>query len=291
MCVGDVVNDIVVVPVTPVRPDTDTTARIRRAAGGSAANTAAWLGALGAPVDFVGSVGAADVAEHAERLRAQGVVPHLGVAEGLGTATIVIVVDGDGRAMLTDRGANAALDQVQVTDALLDDAAMLHLTGYSLFDGPRAAGVRRLIDRAHERGIEVSMNPGSTGYIADYGVERFVRDIAGVDVLLATADEAALLTGASDASAATTTLADRHGVAVVTGGSHPVLAAERGSAVIDVPVPAVELVDPTGAGDAMAAGFLAARLAGADLADSVRRGITAAARAIAIVGGRPPVGR
>ncbi|GAA2074433.1 PfkB family carbohydrate kinase [Pseudolysinimonas kribbensis] len=291
VCVGDVVNDIVVVPVTAVRPDTDTTARIRRAAGGSAANSAAWLGALGAPVDFVGSVGLADAAQHADRLAAHGVVPHLGIADGLETATIVIVVDGDGRAMLTDRGANAALDQGQVTDELLDAAGWLHVTGYSLFDGPRAPGIRRLIERAHERGITVSMNPGSVGYIADYGVERFAADTAGVDVLLANLDEAALLTATDDPSAATSALAVRHGTAVVTRGSLPVLAAEGGSAVLEVPVPAATLVDPTGAGDAMAAGFLAARLGGAGLAAAVGSGIATAARAIGIVGGRPPAAR
>jgi sugar/nucleoside kinase (ribokinase family) len=291
VCVGDVVNDIVVVPVTAMRADTDTTARIRRSPGGSAANTAAWLGALGAPVDFVGSVGLADADLHADRLRAHGVVPHLGVADGLETATIVIVVDGDRRTMLTDRGANAVLDQAQVTDALLDAAGSLHLTGYSLFDGPRAPGIRRLIERAHGRDIIVSMNPGSVGYIADYGVERFAADIAGVDVLLATLDEAALLTGVDDPSAATSALAERHGAAVVTRGPLPVLAAERASRVIEVPVPAVPLVDPTGAGDAMAAGFLAARLRGADPADAVAAGVATAARAIRLVGGRPPAGR
>lgn len=288
VCVGDVVNDIVVVPVTAIRADTDTTARIRRSAGGSASNTAAWLGALGAPVDLVASVGAADAEEHAARLRAHGVTPHLRIADGLETATIVIVVEGDGRAMLTDRGANAALGEADVTDALLDGAAILHLTGYSLLDGPRAVGVRRLIDRAHARGAEVSMNPGSVGYIADYGVERFVRDIDGIDMLLANRDEATLLTGEADSAAATRMLAERDALVVVTGGAAPVLIASRGSQVVEVPVPRAELVDPTGAGDAMAAGFLAARRDGADAVDAVAAGIAAAARVIRIVGGRPP---
>jgi sugar/nucleoside kinase (ribokinase family) len=287
VCVGDIVNDIVVAPLTAVRPDTDTTARIHRAAGGSAANTAAWLGALGAPVDLVATVGAADAEQHADRLRAHGVVPHLRVADGLETATIVILVDGDGRAMLTDRGANAGLDQAQVTDALLDAAGHLHLTGYSLLDGPRAAGIRTLIDRAHRRSMVVSMNPGSVGYIADYGADRFAADIAGVDLLIANLDEAVLLTGTEDARAAAGTLAERHGTAVVTRGSRAVVVARRGAAPIEVPVPGLDLIDPTGAGDAMAAGFLAALRAGADLEDAARSGIETAARAVSVSGARP----
>ena len=44
--VGDVINDIVVVPRGEVRPDTDTASTIRLRPGGSAANTAVWLGSL-----------------------------------------------------------------------------------------------------------------------------------------------------------------------------------------------------------------------------------------------------
>ena len=43
LVVGDVIDDTVVIPSGPIRPDTDTVSTIRRVAGGSAANTAAWL--------------------------------------------------------------------------------------------------------------------------------------------------------------------------------------------------------------------------------------------------------
>ena len=75
LVVGDVIDDTVVIPSGPIRPDTDTTSTIRRVAGGSAANTAAWLAALGADVSFVGAVGKADVARHAALL--PGVDAHL----------------------------------------------------------------------------------------------------------------------------------------------------------------------------------------------------------------------
>src|SRR4051812_39345940 len=83
--VGDVVNDIVVVPRGTIRVDTDTASTIRPRPGGSAANTATWLGSLGAEVDFVGSVGTADAAEHEEIFREYGVTPHLDSAIGLPT--------------------------------------------------------------------------------------------------------------------------------------------------------------------------------------------------------------
>jgi beta-glucanase (GH16 family) len=58
--VGDVINDIVVVPRGEVRPDTDTPSTIRPRPGGSAANTAVWLGSLGAPGDIKPEVDAVE---------------------------------------------------------------------------------------------------------------------------------------------------------------------------------------------------------------------------------------
>ena len=284
---GDIVDDIVVVPHGAIRADTDTTSTIRPRPGGSAANTAAWLGALGAPVDFVGSAGAADVERHAALLRAHGVEPHLTPHPELPTSTIVIVVDGEHRTMLTERGANAALAQEQVTDKLLAAAGVLHVTGYTLFDGPRAAGVQRLIARAHAAGVTVALNPGSAGYIADFGVDAFLAGIAGVDILLANAAEGALLTGAEQPGDIAQLLAESHGLAVLTRGAAPVVVAARGGIPVEVRVPAVQVVDPTGAGDAMAAGFLHGWLRGGDPVRAAEDGIRLAAQAVTRVGGRP----
>jgi ribokinase len=51
--------------------------------------------------------------------------------------------------------------------------------------------------------------------------------------------------------------------------------------------PAVAVVDPTGAGDAFAAGFLASRLAGGQPLASLETGARAGAQAVARLGGRP----
>ena len=57
LVVGDIITDIVAVHSGPVAVDSDTPARITTTAGGSAANTAAWLAYAGATVDLLAVVG------------------------------------------------------------------------------------------------------------------------------------------------------------------------------------------------------------------------------------------
>ncbi len=68
LVIGDVIDDIIVVPAGPIRPETDTLSTIVSTQGGSAANVAAWLGSLGAAVRFVGRVGAGDGPRQVEPL-------------------------------------------------------------------------------------------------------------------------------------------------------------------------------------------------------------------------------
>jgi sugar/nucleoside kinase (ribokinase family) len=56
---------------------------------------------------------------------------------------------------------------------------------------------------------------------------------------------------------------------------------------LELPAPVVTVVDSTGAGDAFAAGFIAAHLAGDDEATALGKGIAAGAKAVQSIGGQP----
>ena len=293
LVVGDVIDDIIVVPVGPVRPDTDTTARISRHEGGSAANTAAWMARQGAAVDFVGCVGPGDRERHESVLRDLGVRPQLSEHSTLTTGTIVIVVEGEQRTMLTDRGANAGLQVDAVTDELLAEAGVLHLTGYSLVDAFSSDDLAALIERAHTHGVLVSLDPGSAGFIADYGVDAFRAALRGVDVLLPNLAEARLLAGLTDENAPADavlaeTLLDLAPAVVLTHGAGAVVVARQGESTASIDVEAIEAVDPTGAGDAFTAGLLTSLLYGADLVEAARAGVRVAGLAVTRAGARPP---
>ncbi|WP_211368195.1 carbohydrate kinase family protein [Microbacterium rhizomatis] len=280
LVVGDVIDDIVVIPSGPILPDTDTPSTIRRVAGGSAANTAAWLGAIGrtvssvGPVSFVGAVAASDLDRHAALL--PGVQTRLQPVDAP-TGTIVVVVDGDRRSLLTDRGANTLLDLDAIGDDLL--GGHVHLTGHTMAASDGAA-FERLIRRAKGAGSTVSVNPGSVSYIAALGAARFLAVIAGADLLIATLAEGQALTG----------LVEPGEVCAALDIATVVLTLGRDGAMVDgvrVAAASATVVDPTGAGDAFCAGFLARWAAGSDDITAARFGAEIAARSVAIVGGRP----
>ncbi len=272
LVVGDVIDDIVVVQNGPLRSDTDADASIRQVPGGSAANTATWLAELGQSVAFEGAVAAGDLIRHAAAM--PGVEARL-IATALPTGAIVVLVDGERRSMLTSRGANAALDLAAVDVGGFDH---LHLTGHPLVrsaDG--GAAFTALIRRAKDAGLTVSLDPGSAGYIEDFGVDRFLAAIQGVDILLPSMDEAQLLTGRT--APAEIIAALPFPVVVIKAGRDGAYAPRH------IPAAGVQIVDPTGAGDAFAAGFLAAYDGDAEAAASAA--VQVAARAVATIGGRP----
>lgn len=288
VCLGDVIDDVVAIPLGPIRDDTDTASSISFRAGGSAANTAAWLGSLGADVDFFGAVNNADVARHAQLLTALDVTTHLRGQEALPTGTIVVIVAGQQRTMLTERGANARLDPAWVTDELLADTAVLHLTGHTLLNDAGAAGVAELIARSKSLGVTVSVDPGSAGFIADYGVAEFCAAMAGADIIFPSLDEGKLLTGKETPELIASGLGELFGTVVLTMGMAGVAVSHDGLATL-VGAAEASVVDPTGAGDAFCAGYLAQWVRSGDVAAAARAGAAVASRAVGIVGGRPPV--
>jgi sugar/nucleoside kinase (ribokinase family) len=286
--VGDVVTDVLVRPLGPVTPDSDTRATIVRRPGGSAANLASWLGSLGTQVSFVGRVGAVDRDFHAGHLVALGVQPHLAVDPERETGTIVVVLDDAGRrTMLTDRAANLALTAADVPAGLLEQAPLLHLTGYSFFESGVRAAALELLARARALGVPVSVDPSSVAFLRDVGAEQFLAWTAGVRFCFPNRDEAAELAGTGDPRRAAEVLAAHYGTVVVTLDGDGCVVAERGSEPVHVPADRLVPVDPTGAGDSFCAGFLDAWCRGLDPVAAAAAGAAVARRAVARLGGRP----
>ena len=110
--IGDLILDVVVLPDRPLAPDADTPATIRFAAGGQAANVAAWASALGASSRLICKRGT-DVSSElaAAELARYGVDICGPVVDGRG-GVVASIRDALGRrTMASDRGVASLLDR------------------------------------------------------------------------------------------------------------------------------------------------------------------------------------
>ncbi|MFC8589935.1 carbohydrate kinase family protein [Streptomyces atroolivaceus] len=290
LVVGEVVTDVVVRHASAPLHGTDTPARITTLPGGAGANVACWAVRSGCrDVRLLARAGADSAAWHRTALRRAGVRPLLGVDEDAPTGTVVALVDSSSeRTFLTDSGAVLRLSPGEWSPSLLDGAARLHVSGYLLFAPTSRATAALALRDARRRGVPVSVDPASAGFLAGPGAPAFLDLVEGVDLLLPNADEARELTGLPDPSDAAAKLSRHAGRVAVTLGDRGVLLAAGGTVTARVPaVPVGAPVDSTGAGDAFTGGFLAALMAGADDVSAAPAGCRAGAEAVALVGGRP----
>jgi sugar/nucleoside kinase (ribokinase family) len=253
---GDLLLDVIVRLEQPLVPGDDQTASTRTGAGGQAANVAAWARELGADARYVGKLGADAAGELVARELADRGVEIAGPRGGRTGVVVSIAAAGD-RSMASDRGAAVELG-AQELDAAWFDADVLHISGYSLLREPLAGAAVRAAELARDHGAQVSLDV-STWTLVDDSFRRGLRTVAP-DLVFASERER-------------TAVGELDTRWVVKRGAGGLSVDGR-----DFPAQETTAVDPTGAGDALAAGFL---IGGPEL------GLAAAARCCAKLGSMP----
>ena len=298
VCVGDVMLDVLARLPGPLAFGSDTPAPVRLAAGGSAANTACWLASLGVAVLFAGRVGDDTSGRDAvATLQAAGVRTRVAVDPRLPTGACIVLVGPDGeRTMIPSAGANDALTPADLA-GLIGPDDHLHLSGYSLLHEGSRTAARSVLAQAVVAGAGVSVDAASAAPIRAVGAEALLGWLPAGTLLIANAAESAALIGQEPTGQVDrhltravdrglTGLVERGLIVVVKDGPGGARIADRHGVrrVATTPVP---VLDSTGAGDAFAAGLLAAHQAGTELDEAVRQGNLVAARALGSLGGRP----
>jgi len=263
---GDLLLDVVVRLDEPLNFGADATARTRTGAGGQAANVAAWaveLGGQGRLVakrasDAAGELVTAELEEHGVEVLGPVVDGHNGVVVS------VVAPNGD-RTMASDRGVAPQLRSDDLEMPWFGNVDWLHITGYALFRKPIDEAAAKAAGAVRGQGGKISVDLSSWSMIRTFGAERLVRrlELLAPDVVFGNSDELDAI-----------------------GGTFPVQewVLKLGAEGIELSdgrrfaAPAVEVVDTTGAGDALAAGYL---LGGPEL------GLEAAARCVAVLGTMP----
>ncbi|WP_103537098.1 carbohydrate kinase family protein, partial [Streptomyces sp. B188M101] len=230
LVVGDVVTDVVARYGSALAHGTDTAARIRTVPGGAGANVACWAARSGCPdVRLLARAGAESADWHRRALERAGVRAFLAVDDELPTATVIALVDAAAeRTFLTDGGAVLRLAAEDFAPSMLDGVGRLHLSGYLLFAATSRAAALLALRTAVARGVPVSVDPASAGFLGELGPKRFLEFAEGAELLLPNADEARLLTGLPGPEAAAAELSRWFPRVVVTLGARGAVVAARG---------------------------------------------------------------
>jgi sugar/nucleoside kinase (ribokinase family) len=292
-CLGDLMVDVVARLFGPLAEGTDSPGVISYVGGGSAANTAAWLTRVGVDSIFVGAIGDDPAGEaQVESLHALGVDVRFRVDRIRPTGTCLVLVAPTGeRTMVPDPGANLSLMDYDVPTDEFRVGDHLHVSGYALLRDSRDAAVHAMT-AASAAGMTISVGAASSAPLGLVGPQVFLGLLPDDVLLFANESEACVLTGTTGTSAELArALAGLGRQAVVTAGSGEA-AWSNGFDVATLaaePLDRPEL-DTTGAGDAFAAGFLAARGRDAVPAVCLRDGHALASAACRTTGGRPEPG-
>ena len=261
---GDLLLDVIVRLDGPIAQDTDTYGRTRVGAGGQAANVAAWTAALGGQARFVGKR-ARDPAGRlvSDELRGRG-VEVVGPEVEAGTGTVVSLATPDGkRTMLSDRGVAPQFNPEELDATWLRGCEWLHVPVYSLARPP----LRDTALRAIRLADQVSLDLSGTVALEEAGL-NLVRDLIEDHPLAVVFGNEAEIEMLGSVPA---------GAVVVKRGARGILVRTH-SKTRELPALEANVVDTTGAGDALAAGFL---VGGPEL------GLRAAARCVAQLGAMP----
>ncbi|UPG72690.1 adenosine kinase [Roseomonas gilardii subsp. gilardii] len=257
--------------------------------GGSAGNTCAVAAALGAKVGYLGKVADDQLGQvFAHDMRSIGVhFPTAPSTGGTPTARCLILVTPDGqRTMNTYLGACVGFGPADVDEAAVRGAKVTYMEGY-LFDPPAAQqAFRAAADIARAAGREVSItlsDPFCVGRHRD-AFRAFVKE--RTDILFANETEILSLYETESFEEALAAAQREVRVAVLTRSEKGSIVALDGQ-VHEVAAVPTRVVDTTGAGDAYAAGFLAAYTRGLPPGECGRWGSVAAAEVISHFGARP----
>jgi ribokinase len=271
---GDVMLDVIVRLEQPLAQGDDVRAQTRTGAGGQAANVAAWGVALGADARCIAKRGDDAAGELVARELAALGVELVGPVGSGATGVVVSLVGADGdRSMASDRGVAPSLSPEELEAAWVD-CDVLHLSGYALLREPIAHAALLAAQLARGGGARVAVDVAAWTEIRAYGPVRFreLLDTLAPDVLFATEAEWEMLGGAYLTAPTGLIKRGARGITVMTEDAR-----------LDLSPVEAEVVDATGAGDALAAGFLL----GGSLEEAARRGLEAAARCVARVGSLP----
>jgi len=223
--------------------------------GGSACNTIIGIGRLGANARFIGKIGNDEFGNIFQAGLKNNNVESVIFKSASPTGRVLSIITPDAqRSMLTYLGAASDARGDEITDRCFEDAAIVHVEGYLVYNEDLIMAALKGAKRA---GSLISLDLSSFTVVEDKKplLEKIVDGF--VDILIANEDEARIFTGYSDEKDALKSLSEKADIAVLKVGNRGSFISRGGEVVSVKPTGVVtSAVDTTGAGDLWASGFL-----------------------------------
>lgn len=257
--------------------------------GGSAANTAVGLAALGGKAAFVGRVHDDELGTaFCLDIKAAGVTFAATPAQnGAPTASSIILVTPDAaRSMNTFLGASIEFQPEDIQLAAAADAAVIYLEGY-LFDAPAGPAIfAQAAQMAVQNQARIALSLSDPWCVDRHRADlrQYVTD--HVDILFANEDEAISLVE-TDHATSVQMLRGLVDEVVITRGPLGAVVCHAGQQILVDAMPQGPVIDTTGAGDLFAAGYLFGRTHGYDALISGQIASMLAGEVISHIGARP----
>jgi sugar/nucleoside kinase (ribokinase family) len=286
--IGLVCADVVVRPVDelPEKGKLALVPHLEMHMGGLAGVTAATFAQLGGKAAFMGRVGQDGFGDFlCQALEKKGVdVSHVVRAAGEGSASSIVVVDGDGeRSFLHHTGAAAKFTDADVDMDVVAQAKIAHWGGPAVTPGLEGEPIGRVFEQARAKGVATSMDTCYDGKGRWFPLIEHA--LPHCDIVMSSIEEARQYTGCQTPEE----IADKYRsygprVALIKlGGEGMYVKSENEE--LQVPAHAVEPVDSTGAGDAACGAFLYGWSQGWDVERSARLANAVGALTVQAMGG------
>ncbi len=274
VCFGVVVADVFVPPLErlPAAGELLTTADFLIEPGGCAANVAVALAKLGVPAAVGGRVGDDVFGELVKRDLAAHGVDTSGVltTSGIGTSkTVIIPVVGEDRRYLHTFGANARLAADDIAATAFATAEVIYVGGYLILPSLRDDELARRLEEARARGARIILDVVSPSR-NDQSLAAMSRLLPLADYFIPNLDEARALTGRAEPELQAEQFIAHDARTVMIKLGENGLYVRSGEGSFELPAPPVHVVEPSGAGDAFAAGLAVGMLEGWELERTAR---------------------
>ena len=274
ICIGGAAVDRKYRALSSLRPATSNPVASERSFGGVARNVAENMARLGAQVSLVSILGDDENGrEMLDDLKRLGIdTRHMASSETHSTAEYVAVLQPDGELAM-------GLADMAIFDefgpALLQRMESDFGSGWIFADcNLPAETLHHIVELSRRKPLTLAIDAVSTPKVM-----RLAADLSGIGLLLLNLDEARAFLDHSDASpeAAAAALLERGAERIVLTLGDKGLVAADGAGIRRIGSLSAQIVDATGAGDALIAATLVGLMGGHDLHEAARLGTAAAA--------------